>query len=58
VYIIVSDSFLLYILSIHYYRCYYLMLSLLFVYTYTTNILGEFLDEDLRKACVVNHDSS
>jgi hypothetical protein len=48
----------LYILSIHYYRCYYLMLSLLFVYTYTTNILGEFLDEDLRKACVVNHDSS
>jgi hypothetical protein len=58
VYIIVSDSFPLYILSIHYYRCYYLMLSLLFVYTYTTNLLGEFLDVVvLRKACVINHDA-
>lgn len=55
VYIIVSDSFLLYIFSIHY-RCYYLMLSFLFVYvcmyTYTTDVLREFLDVVLRKVCV------
>lgn len=33
------------------------MLSLLFVYTYTTYLLGEFIDVVLRKACVINHDA-
>jgi len=33
------------------------MLSLLFVYTYTTYLLGEFIDVVFRKACVINHDA-